>query len=276
MSDSAISVRARRLAAPSWLNGRLVLGVLLVLISVLVGARVLSAADRTQTVWTAARDLAPGSVVDADDLARTRVRLFDSGARYLAADGPPPSGYLLRRGVSAGELLPVEALVAAGRDVQVRLVTVAVQRGHLPPDLAGDQRVDVHMTPDPRRADAPRGVNPPPSTSGAADIAIGPARTARTRTRTSGQHPLPIIAPPAPVRAAATGPRLVLPQVTVVRRAAAEALGAGQQSEPVVLSVRPDQVAPLLLAVSQGTIDLVRVPQADEAEARLTPARQDS
>lgn len=244
MSDAPPSPRARRLATPGWLDGRLLLGVLLVLVSVIIGARVLSAADRTQAVWSAAHDLAPGSPVEAGDLTPIRVRLFDSGARYLSADRPAPAGYLLRRAVSAGELVPVDALAAAGRDVEVRLVTVAVARGHLPPDLRADQQVDVHMTPDVRR----------PVGGGAA---TGPTSS-----------PSPRAAVPE-----AGAPRLVLAGVPVVRRESVEGLGAGGQAEPVVLQVRPDQVAPLLRAVAEGTIDLVGVPQAAEVEPSLVATR---
>ncbi len=90
MPDTPASPRASRLPAPGWLDGRLVLGVLLVLVSVVVGARVLSTADRSTLVWAAATDLTAGSQLAADDLAPVRVRLFESSARYLAADGHRP------------------------------------------------------------------------------------------------------------------------------------------------------------------------------------------
>src|SRR3712207_4756406 len=48
----------RRVRPPRWLDLRLVLGVLLVLGSVLVGARVVTAADATVPVWSARSDLA--------------------------------------------------------------------------------------------------------------------------------------------------------------------------------------------------------------------------
>ena len=51
----------RRVRAPRWLDLRLVLGVLLVLGSVLLGARVVGAADATVPVWAVAGDLAAGS-----------------------------------------------------------------------------------------------------------------------------------------------------------------------------------------------------------------------
>ena len=70
----------RRVRPPRWLDLRLVLGVLLVLGSVLLGARIVSAADATVPVWTAVRDLAPGTELRADDLVAV-VRTGASGLR---------------------------------------------------------------------------------------------------------------------------------------------------------------------------------------------------
>lgn len=148
MPESPASPTARRLATPRWLDTRLVLGVLLVLVSVLVGARVLAGADRSQLVWATSRALAPGSVLVDGDLVAVRVRLFDSAGLYLDAGRPAPVGYVAARGLGAGELLPDDALRRPEVDVDVRLVTVLVELGHLPPDLAAGQQVDVWVTPD--------------------------------------------------------------------------------------------------------------------------------
>lgn len=146
----ASSPAASRLGSPSWFDGRLVLGVVLVLVSVLVGAKVLSAADRSQQVWIATRDLAPGMVLVAGDLQPGQVRLFATSALYVA--GSKPVGYVVRRAVSQAELLPVGALSAPGQVVARRDVTVPVATGHLPPDLARGDQVDVYVTPDDKSA----------------------------------------------------------------------------------------------------------------------------
>lgn len=148
MSQAPGSPRAARLPSPSWLDARLVLGVLLVLVSVVVGARVLASADRSELVWSATRDLAAGSSVAADDLVPAQVRLFGSTGGYLPASGDPPVGYVLDRPVTAGELLPLAALVRPGDEVDLRLVTVPVLPGHYPPGLQKGQLVDVWSTPD--------------------------------------------------------------------------------------------------------------------------------
>ena len=160
MIEPPASPKANRLATPGWLDGRLVLGVLLVLVSVVVGARVLSSADRSQSVWAAARDLAPGTVLTADDLHRTRVRLFGSDTKRYVSGGPPV-GYVLRRGIGADELLPYYALVKPTDDVSYRLVTVPVARGHLPPTLSRNMQVDVYVTPVTKAGAAPSTASPP-------------------------------------------------------------------------------------------------------------------
>ncbi len=84
LSDMPASPSASRLSAPGWLDGRLVLGVLLVLVSVVVGARVLSSADRSTLVWAAATDLSAGAALTSADVEPVRVRLLDGLAdRYV-------------------------------------------------------------------------------------------------------------------------------------------------------------------------------------------------
>lgn len=152
MSDLS-SPTAPRLGGARRLDGRLVAGLLLVLLSIVLGTRVVAAADHSQLVWAAAHDLAPGSTVQASDLTAVRSRLFDAGRLYLSAgDGKAPEGYVVRRAVLAGELVPLAAL---GRDTaDTRLVTVPVKQFHLPLDLAGDERVDVWVTIKPRSSEA--------------------------------------------------------------------------------------------------------------------------
>lgn len=231
MSEAPGSPKAARLGSPSWLDGRLVLGVLLVLVSVLVGAKVLAGADSTQQVWVATRDLAPGAVLADGDVQLSRVRLLGVSSRYVA--GPKPIGYVVQRGISQGELLPVEALEAPGQDVPRREIAVPVPPGHLPPDLSRGEQVDVYVTPD--------------------DKAVQRALAAK--------------------RPADAQPRLVLRAVTVARVVRIGGLGASAQDQPVVLEVDPAQVLPLVQALADGRIDLVRVPRTQQQPlVTATPA----
>jgi Flp pilus assembly protein CpaB len=219
LSEAPGSPKAARLGSPSWLDGRLVLGVVLVLVSVLVGAKVLASADTSQTVWVATHDLAPGTVLTADDLELGKVRLFGASKLYLA--GNKPLGYLVQRGVSKSELLPRDALTQPGQDTPRREITVPVPTGHLPPDLVGGQQVDVYVTPD--------------------------AKSARADAK-------------------ALVPRLVLEALTVSRIDRGGGLGSSGQDQSVVLGVDPAQVLVLVTAMSQGRLDLVRVPRSQQGQ----------
>ena len=133
----------RRVRPPRWLDLRLVLGVLLVLGSVLLGARVVTASATTTPVWAAAGDLAAGTALSADDLVAVDVRLDDSAGAYLSTS-TRPAGRTLSRPVRSGELLPRAALDTVGGTVQLAL---PVQAGYVPPDLHRGQLVDVYAVP---------------------------------------------------------------------------------------------------------------------------------
>jgi hypothetical protein len=135
----------RRVRPPRWLDLRLVLGVLLVLGSVLLGARVVAAADATVPVWSAAGDLAAGTVLGTGDLVAVDVRLDDVAGAYLATS-TRPEGRTLARAVRGGELLPRTALEEPADLVQLAL---PVQAGYVPPGLERGQVVDVYAVADP-------------------------------------------------------------------------------------------------------------------------------
>jgi hypothetical protein len=142
MSAPASPPAARR-RVPSWFDLRFTLGILLVLVSVLVGARLFAAADRTVRVWAAGRVLGAGTVLTRADLVAVPVRLPRNAGEYLAAAGPTPVGRSLVRDVSAGELLPRQAL--AGR-VCGSEVSIPVASRHLPSTVRRGARVDVFAT----------------------------------------------------------------------------------------------------------------------------------
>jgi hypothetical protein len=142
------SPRARRLAAPRWLEPRLVVGVILVLASVVVGARVFATAGRYTEVYVARHQLVPGEHLAAGDLGVGRIRFSDDGGAYIAAASAPPLGYLVTRPVGLGELVPLAALSSSGVTASAsRLVTVPVVPGHLPAGLGHGDLVDVYETP---------------------------------------------------------------------------------------------------------------------------------
>jgi hypothetical protein len=92
---------------------RLVAGVLLVLISVMVGALVVANADSTRRVWALRRTLAAGTVLTSADLKTVKVRVPDRSIYYstnAGANSGNPVGKTLVRQLAAGELLPRSAL----------------------------------------------------------------------------------------------------------------------------------------------------------------------
>ncbi|MCW2606555.1 MAG: hypothetical protein JWO60_1248 [Frankiales bacterium] len=227
MSDAPVSPKANRLASPSWLDTRLVLGVLLVLVSVVVGARVLSSASTTQAVLVAKRDLPAGATLTAEDLEVEEVRLDEEQTRRLlrAPDGENRYvGSVVRRPVDAGEFVPLTALRVAA-ETEDRQFTLNVEVGHFPPGLAPGDVVDVYVTP-----------------------------------VTDGSMPQATPSPAGPTQLSATGSRQVLGGVVVESAKLPEGgLGGGSTSLPVVLNLARTDVLKMVTAVAQGRIDLVRV-----------------
>ncbi len=123
---------------------RLAIGVGLVVVSVVLGAKLLSSAGDRVPVWTATQALAAGTTLRADDVVAVSV-----AADNLAAYVPQSSdvtGKVLARDVGAGELVPAAALADSATDTR-RLVTVPVDPLHAPPGLARGERVDVYVSP---------------------------------------------------------------------------------------------------------------------------------
>jgi len=138
----AQSPTPRRVATPRWLDVRVVLGVVLVLGSVLLGATLVSRADSTYTVAAAGRDLAAGTVLTAADVRLVHVRLPAHGRGTYVQTTRDAVGKTLRRDVSAGELLPVDAVAKTAPHTTI---TVTLAQGAAP-DLRAGQRITVWLS----------------------------------------------------------------------------------------------------------------------------------
>ena len=143
--SSPPAVRARR---PSWRDPRLAIGLALVCVSVLVGARVLAAADDTVAVLAARDSLVAGQQVGAADLTEVRLRFTadEDADRYLAAGEPLPEGVVLLRPVGPGELVPRAAL--STEDGGLVEVPLSVDPGRVPASVRAGSVVDVWVGPD--------------------------------------------------------------------------------------------------------------------------------
>jgi hypothetical protein len=137
---------ATRVARSSWRDPRLWIGLLIVAGSVVLGARLLAAADDTVSVWAVVADQGPGSPVELDDVVAVRVR-FDDDAdreRYLSADEPLPDGIVLARGVGGGELLP-RAAIDSDQDASDVLVPLDLEPDRVPLGVDAGSVIDVYV-----------------------------------------------------------------------------------------------------------------------------------
>lgn len=142
VAGAGASPPARRIRQTSWLDLRVILGIVLVLVSVVLGARVVSAADASVQVWAVTRDLAAGTTLAGDDVRPVRARLLSDADKYVRATAPL-AGRTLTRPVGAGELLPRAALTSSPAG---RVISVPVPLLHAPDSLRRGQLIDVFAT----------------------------------------------------------------------------------------------------------------------------------
>lgn len=136
-----------RASAPGWRDPRLWIGVVIVAASVVLGARLVGAADDSVAVWAAADDLGAGESITAEDLVVQRVRFAEGSdlTRYFTTDEVLPADLQLVRGVGEGELVPRAAVQAAGESDKLAL-PLAVDAALVPPGVQSGWVVDVHLT----------------------------------------------------------------------------------------------------------------------------------
>jgi hypothetical protein len=118
-------VMARRLRPPRWRDRRLVVGVVLVLASVALGAAVIGRADTTSPMYAARHTLTPGQRLTTGDVRVVRVRLGRQASYYLDPSRLRAAGAVVVRSIQAGELVPASA-VGPPETVTARPVAVPV------------------------------------------------------------------------------------------------------------------------------------------------------
>lgn len=132
----------RRIKAPSWLDLRLVIGVVLVLGSVVLGAKIVSGANHTYRMLATTRDLAAGTLLSRDDVKAVRVQLPDRGHGIYLSDDADVLGKQLNRSLASGELLPAASL---GTPAALTTVTVPFTADNAP-TLSPGQRVEIWLS----------------------------------------------------------------------------------------------------------------------------------
>lgn len=131
----------RRIGRPRWLDLRVIGGVLLLVASIAIGAKVIGAASRTSPVWSLAHDLSAGTTLVAADLVAAEVNLAEGAAAYLGT-AELPLGKVTNRDLSAGELLPAAALREQGDG---RLVSLPVPAERMAPDVTHGSLIDLYL-----------------------------------------------------------------------------------------------------------------------------------
>ena len=159
------STRVSRLPRARWLDARLLVGLLLVLLSVVVGAKVLADADQRVQVWSVTRDLGVDTPLSGDDLAARSVNLDTAGGRYLSA-AESVDGLVLTRPVGRGELLPVAAVGRPDDAARRRLVIEVARVGVT--GLTKGRVVDVYSV-----RETPSGESPSPPELVLAGVTVG-------------------------------------------------------------------------------------------------------
>lgn len=153
------SPAATRVSGRTWKDPRLFVGVALVAVCVLVGARLLESADDSVAVWSVRGDMSAGSPVAITDLERVNLRFGSAelAERYLSAEDVLPAGTVLGRDLTGGELLPRAAL-EGGDAVELVEVPVAIAAEAVPATLRTGELVDVWVTPETETGEVPRAV----------------------------------------------------------------------------------------------------------------------
>ena len=189
---------AARLRQPSWRDTRLVVGVVLVLLSVAIGAKVIASADDTVPMYAAVASLVPGQPVTQKDVRRVDVQLGADRTRYVAADHDIAPDTFALRDVRPGELLPASAL-GTRADIDLKPVSVPVDSGAAA-QLAAGSIVDVWVNAKDPTSAAEKYGNPV-KTLEAAPVVRTPDTSGGGLGGASGTTPVQIMVPEASVQA---------------------------------------------------------------------------
>ncbi|MBA2639904.1 MAG: hypothetical protein H0U77_07905 [Nocardioidaceae bacterium] len=232
MPEPALSVWAARLRRPRWSDPRLLVGLVLVALATVVGVRVVTGADDTVPVWAVSGAVRAGDPVDRDGLVVSRVRIGAGSDEsvYLPAAEAAPAG-VFTRDLEPGELVPAAAVGEDAGEAGADL-SLAVEIGAAPADLAPGDLVDVWAVPDQLAATA--------SSTGT--------------TGGTSSSPAPAGSPAAP---AAKRVLEAQPVVSVAEPAAA--LGGTTRQVLLRVDTAPDALGEPLAALAGGAVVLVRV-----------------
>lgn len=114
-----------RLRTPRWKDPRLIVGIVLVVASVLMGAGLVSRMSETTPVLIAQSAVVPGDSLESADLVAVDLRLADQTEHYVGTLEAIPDGAVATRTIQPGELVPMSA-VGQSDDLPLRPVVIPV------------------------------------------------------------------------------------------------------------------------------------------------------
>lgn len=143
---------ATQITTPAWRDPRVVVGVVFVLVSAAVGARLLAQGDDMTQYWTVSSAVTAGSEIDRDLLTPSSARVApDAAAHLLAVKDPLPADLddlVWNHDVEAGALVE-RSDVRRADDIGTAQVPVVVQDGYVPRTLRPGDTVGVWVGPGP-------------------------------------------------------------------------------------------------------------------------------
>jgi hypothetical protein len=147
VTKAPASPKASRLALPRWLDPKLLLGLLLVIVAMLLGARVFASADDTVAVYQVKSAMFTGDPVTADSMVVTRVHFSESSVadNYVSAAQPLPTGQVVNHDLRAGEMLTQGSVSPKTQTPTVEL-SVPISTGDITL-VTKNSRVDVIVVP---------------------------------------------------------------------------------------------------------------------------------
>ncbi|MEN9292313.1 MAG: hypothetical protein RL288_109 [Actinomycetota bacterium] len=126
-------------------NLRLAFGILLICTSFVSAYLLSTSSTRMVTVWSATKDLAPGSVLQIEDVEQTQVLIPNNAQYYLDGSSSILGSYVIRP-IGAAELIPAYAVTTEPIS-DLRAVPISIPINRLPYQIKTGQIVDVYGVP---------------------------------------------------------------------------------------------------------------------------------
>lgn len=129
----------------SALNIRMLFGAVLIVASFVSAFLISNSASRMVTVWSATIDLAPGSVIDEEDIEKSQVLLPRNVGLYIDGNSPIVGSYVIRS-IGAAELIPAYALSQEPIS-DLRKVPISIPGSRMPFRIGAGEYVDIYSIP---------------------------------------------------------------------------------------------------------------------------------